>query len=49
MAVVAILLLYFGLNFLKGVDIFSPINYYYATYEKYGRPYAFVACVYQRF
>ena len=36
MAVVAIFVLYFGLNFLKGVDIFSPINYYYATYENVG-------------
>jgi phospholipid/cholesterol/gamma-HCH transport system substrate-binding protein len=33
MAVVAIFILYFGLNFLKGIDIFSPISYYYATYE----------------
>lgn len=32
MAVVAIFVLYFGLNFLKGIDIFSPISYYYATY-----------------
>jgi len=36
MAVVAIFVLYFGLNFLKGVDIFSPINYYYATYDNIG-------------
>lgn len=34
MTVVAIFVLYFGLNFLKGVDIFSPVNYYYATYEQ---------------
>lgn len=34
MTVVAIFILYFGLNFLKGVDIFSPVNYYYATYEQ---------------
>lgn len=33
MATAAIFLLYFGLNFLKGVDIFTPINYYYATYQ----------------
>ncbi|MCE5330983.1 MAG: MlaD family protein [Bacteroidales bacterium] len=33
MAVVAIFVLYFGLNFLKGIDIFTPIDYYYATYE----------------
>jgi len=36
MAVVAIFILYFGLNFLKGIDIFSPITYYYATYENIG-------------
>ena len=36
MAVVAIFVLYFGLNFLKGIDIFSPISYYYATYENVG-------------
>lgn len=36
MAVIAIFILYFGLNFLKGIDIFSPISYYYATYENIG-------------
>ena len=36
MAVIAIFVLYFGLNFLKGVDVFTPINYYYATYENVG-------------
>ncbi len=36
MAVVAIFILYFGLNFLKGIDIFSPISYYYATYDNIG-------------
>lgn len=33
MVVTAIFVLYFGLNFLKGIDVFSPINDYYATYE----------------
>jgi phospholipid/cholesterol/gamma-HCH transport system substrate-binding protein len=33
MAVVAIFVLYFGLNFLKGIDIFDKVSYYYATYE----------------
>lgn len=33
MTVAAIFILYFGLNFLKGIDIFSPINYYYGVYE----------------
>jgi phospholipid/cholesterol/gamma-HCH transport system substrate-binding protein len=36
MAVVAIFVLYFGLNFLKGIDIFSPVSYYYASYENVG-------------
>lgn len=36
MAIIAIFILYFGLNFLKGIDIFSPISYYYATYENIG-------------
>jgi len=36
MAVVAIFVLYFGLNFLKGVDIFTPVNYYYAVYDNVG-------------
>lgn len=36
MAIVAIFVLYFGLNFLKGIDIFSPVNYYYGTYENLG-------------
>lgn len=33
MTVTAIFILYFGLNFLKGIDVFSPINYYYGVYE----------------
>jgi len=36
MAVVAIFVLYFGMNFLKGIDIFSSANYYYARYENIG-------------
>jgi len=36
MAIVALFILYFGLNFLKGVDIFSPISTYYTTYENIG-------------
>lgn len=36
MAVAAIFILYFGLNFLKGIDIFSPVNYYYARYDNIG-------------
>lgn len=36
MVIVAIFVLYFGLNFLKGVDIFSPVNNYYATYDSIG-------------
>lgn len=33
MAIVAIFILYFGLNFLKGIDIFTSIDNYYARYE----------------
>ena len=36
MTVVAIFVLYFGLNYLKGIDIFSPVTYYYGTYENIG-------------
>lgn len=36
MAFAAIFILYFGLNFLKGIDIFSPVNTYYARYENLG-------------
>jgi phospholipid/cholesterol/gamma-HCH transport system substrate-binding protein len=35
-AVIAIAVLYFGLNFLKGIDIFSSVNYYYGKYENVG-------------
>ena len=34
LAVVAILVLYFGMNFLKGVDIFKPVHYYYTDFSK---------------
>jgi len=36
MAIVAIFVLYFGLNFLKGIDIFSSVSNYYASYENIG-------------
>ena len=36
MAAAAILVLYFGLNFLKGRDIFSSTSNYYAVYENIG-------------
>ena len=36
MAIVAIFILYFGLNFLKGIDIFSSVSNYYASYENIG-------------
>jgi phospholipid/cholesterol/gamma-HCH transport system substrate-binding protein len=36
MAFVAIFVLYFGLNFLKGINIFSSVSYYYASYENVG-------------
>jgi phospholipid/cholesterol/gamma-HCH transport system substrate-binding protein len=36
MVVVAIFVLYFGLNYLKGIDIFSSKSYYYGRYENIG-------------
>lgn len=36
MAIVAIFVLFFGLNYLKGIDIFSPVSYYYGRYENIG-------------
>jgi phospholipid/cholesterol/gamma-HCH transport system substrate-binding protein len=36
MAIVAIFVLYFGLNFLKGISIFKPVSYYYGSYENLG-------------
>lgn len=36
MVVTAIFMLYFGLNFLKGTDIFSSANNYYASYDNIG-------------
>ncbi len=35
-AAVAIFILYFGLNFLKGIDIFSSVNHYHGTYNNLG-------------
>jgi phospholipid/cholesterol/gamma-HCH transport system substrate-binding protein len=36
MAVIAVFVLYFGLNYLKGIDIFSSVSYYYGRYENIG-------------
>lgn len=33
LAVVAMVILYFGFNFLKGIDLFQKTNHYYALYE----------------
>ena len=33
LAITAVFVLYFGLNFLKGVDIFKAVNTFYGTYE----------------
>ncbi len=33
LAIVAIFILYFGMNFLKGIDIFKPVHYYYAEFS----------------
>ncbi len=33
LAVTATALLFYGLNFLKGVNVFKPTNYYYASYS----------------
>jgi phospholipid/cholesterol/gamma-HCH transport system substrate-binding protein len=33
MAIVAIALLFFGINFLKGINLFSPTNYYVIVYK----------------
>lgn len=35
-AILAIFVLYFGLNFLKGINIFTPTSYYYGTYDNIG-------------
>lgn len=36
MVIAAIFILYFGLNFLKGIDIFQKTNLYYGQYEDIG-------------
>lgn len=36
LAIVSITVLYFGFNFLKGIDFFSTTNTYYAFYENIG-------------
>jgi len=33
LVIVALLILFFGINFLKGVNLFKAANYYYATYD----------------
>lgn len=33
LVIVALVILYFGINFLKGVNIFKAANYYYASYN----------------
>ena len=35
-AVVGILIMYFGINFLKGINLFSANNAYYMTFDKSG-------------
>jgi len=35
-SVIALFLLYYGMNFLKGIDIFSPVHRYYGSYQDLG-------------
>jgi len=34
LVIVTIAILFFGINYLKGVNIFNPTNYYYAKFER---------------
>ena len=34
LVIVTIAILYFGVNYLKGINIFNPTNYYYAKFER---------------
>ena len=34
LVIVTIAILYFGINYLKGINIFNPTNYYYAKFEQ---------------
>jgi phospholipid/cholesterol/gamma-HCH transport system substrate-binding protein len=34
LVIATIAILYFGINYLKGVNIFNPTNYYYAKFER---------------
>ena len=34
LVIVTIAILYFGINYLKGVNIFNPTNYYYAKFDR---------------
>lgn len=36
MVVVSLVVLFFGLNYLKGINIFKPTNHYFLTFEKVG-------------
>ena len=36
-AIVGILIMYFGINFLKGMNLFSTNNAYYMTFDEIGR------------
>lgn len=32
--IIALLILFFGIDYLKGINLFKPANFYYASYEK---------------
>jgi len=34
LVIVTIAILYFGINYLKGINIFNPTNYYYAKFDR---------------
>ena len=31
--IVSLALLYFGVNYLKGINLFQPVNHYYVTFD----------------
>ena len=33
-SIISLALLYFGINYLKGINLFKPVNHYFVTFHK---------------
>ena len=44
-SIISLALLYFGINYLKGINLFKPVNHYFVTFHNVKDPVLFISMV----